>query len=166
MAQGQSPALSPDTAERYRRVVQMRAAGVTFDRIANELGYASRSGAKEAYDTALRSWGREAVDDLRVLEGERIDELWRRLFTRMLEEGEQEEPLEVHDFVNLISTAVRLSKRRSELFGLDAPRQHMITGPEGGPIELVTDIGELLKERLDEIAARSQPKDAPHAIAD
>ena len=58
MAQGQSPALSPETAERYRQVVQMRATGLTFDRIAAELGYASRSGAKEAYDTALLSWGR------------------------------------------------------------------------------------------------------------
>lgn len=152
MAKGQSPALSPDTAERYRRVVNLRAAGLTFDRIASELGYASRSGAKEAYDRALELYGREEVDGLRVLEGERIDELWRRTFQRLLE-GEKEE-IQTVDFVNLISAAVRLSKRRADLFGLDAPRQHTITGAGGGPLEIVTDIGRILEERINAIADR------------
>tara|TARA_R110002020_G_scaffold128694_4_gene288406 strand:+ start:3348 stop:3830 length:483 start_codon:yes stop_codon:yes gene_type:complete len=144
MAKGQSPALSPETAERYRRVVQLRAAGLTFDRIANELGYASRSGAKEAYDAALKSWGTEAVSDLRVLEGERIDELWRRTYQRLLE-GEQEE-MDTSEFTGLLNTAIRLSKRRSEIFGIDAPRQMEITGLAGGAIE--TDVGAILRDRL------------------
>ena len=161
MARGQSPALSPETAERYRQVVQMRAAGLTFDRIAAELGYASRSGAKEAYDTALVSWGREAVDDLRVLEGERIDDLWRRTFSRLIQgdrepETEDDPPRQgVNDFVNLVVTAVRISQRRADLFGLDAPKQHAITGPAGGALR--TDVGDLLIARLEELRERQGP---------
>lgn len=152
MAKGQSPALSPETAERYRRVVQLRAAGLTFDRIANELGYASRSGAKEAYDAAIKSWGTEAVDDLRTLEGERIDELWRRTYQRLLA-GEQEE-MDTGEFTVLLNTAIRLSKRRSEIFGIDAPRQMEISGLAGGVLE--TDVGTLLRERLERIEQAQQ----------
>ena len=161
MAQGQSPALSPETAERYRQVVQMRAAGLTFDRIAAELGYASRSGAKEAYDTALLSWGREAVDDLRVLEGERIDDLWRRTFSRLIQgdrepETDDDPPrIGVNEFVNLVVTAVRVSQRRADLFGLDAPKQHAITGPQGGALR--TDVGDMLIARLEELRDRQGP---------
>jgi len=153
MARGQSPALSPETAERYRQVVQMRAAGLTFDRIAQELGYASRSGAKEAYDSALQSWGREAVDNLRVLEGERVDELWRRTFARLLEADRNQ--AEINEFLNIVMTAVRISKRRSELFGLDAPRQLEVTGAGGGAIR--TDIGDLLISRLEELREKQGP---------
>jgi hypothetical protein len=153
MAKGQSPALSPETAERYRQVVQMRAAGLTFDRIAQELGYASRSGAKEAYDAALNSWGREAVDNLRVLEGERVDELWRRTFARLLEADRNQ--AEVNEFLNIVMTAVRISKRRSELFGLDAPRQLEVSGLEGGAIR--TDVGDLLITRLAELRDKQGP---------
>ena len=155
MAKGQSPALSPETAERYRRVVQLRAAGFTFDRIASELGYASRSGAKEAYDAAIKSWGREEVNDLRVLEGELIDELWRRTCQRLLS-GEQEQ-IETHEFVQLMNTAVRLSKRRSELFGLDAPKSLEVSGLAGDPIE--TDVGLLLKARLEQIENAQQTRE-------
>ena len=51
-------------------------------------------------------------------------------------------------------SAIRISKRRADLFGLDAPRQHTITGPDGGALEFVTDIGAILQERLDAIADR------------
>lgn len=152
MAKGQTPALTPETAEKYRQVVRLKAAGLTFDAIANEVGYASRSGAKEAYDAALKLYGREEVDNLRVLEGERIDELWRRIFQRILR-AEQED-VETHEIVNLLNSAIRISKRRSDLFGLDAPRQHTITGPNGGALEFVTDIGAILEERLNAIADR------------
>ena len=89
-AKGTTPALDPETAQKYRQVVQYRAAGLTFDEIAERVGYRSRSGAKEAYDAALRWWGREAVDDLRTIEGERLESLWRKVFT---ENGETPAPV-------------------------------------------------------------------------
>ena len=137
---GQTPALTKDQADRYRRVVQLRTAGVTFDQIAESLGYASRSGAKEAYDAALRRWGREAVDEHRDLEDLRLEELWRRTFARIAEADGDDE------FVKLIGAAVRVSKRRADLLGLDAPRQVEVSGANGGAMR--TDVGEILRERL------------------
>jgi len=145
---GQTPALSKDTADKYRRVVQLRTAGVTFEQIAESLGYASRSGAKEAYDAALRRWGRSAIDEHRDLEELRLEELWRRTFARLAEVEDDDE------FVKLITAAVRVSKRRADLLGLDAPRQVEVAGRNGGAIR--TDIGEILRQRVAAIDAQRQ----------
>lgn len=142
-AKGTTPALDPETAQKYRQVVQYRAAGLTFDEIAERVGYRSRSGAKEAYDAALRWWGREAVDDLRTIEGERLESLWRKVFTEILSNPE----METGEMVQLVNAAVRVSARKSALFGLDAPRQVEVAGAGGGPV--VTDVGRILLERLD-----------------
>jgi len=146
MAKGQSPALSPETAERYRNVVRLRMAGLTFDEIAQQLGYASRSGAKEAYDTALSNWGRESVEQMRTVEGERLNELWRRTFTRLV----NADPDDVREFNALAQTAVRISSARSSLFGLDAPKQIELSGQDGSPIQV--DMAHLLVERIKEMA--------------
>lgn len=118
MPKGQKRALKPDTADRYRQVVQLKAAGLTFDEIAERVGYRSRSGAKEAYDAALRWWGTESVDQLRTVEGERLEQLWRRTFAKIIADPET-----TGELVALVNTAVRLSQRKSALFGLDAPEQ-------------------------------------------
>lgn len=141
MAKGQSKALTPDQAHKYREVVRLRAAGLTFDEIGNQLGYASRSGAKEAYDAALKYWGRESVDQLRTIEGERLEQLWRYTFGRILSN-----PDTTAEFVQLVNTAVRISGQRSSLFGLDAPKQVELTGENGGVIQ--TDVGRMLVERI------------------
>ena len=146
MAAGQSPALSPDTADKYRRVVNLRKAGLTFDQIASEVGYASRAGAKEAYDAALKWWGREEVDQLRLIEGERLDELWRRTYTRLI----NADPDDARTFIGLTQTAVRISSARSALYGLEAPKQVELTGENGGAIQV--DIAHVLVERIKEIA--------------
>ena len=57
MAKGQTPALTPEQAERYREVVRLRALGLTFEEIAERTGYADRSSAKNAYEAALRRYG-------------------------------------------------------------------------------------------------------------
>lgn len=145
MARGQTPALTPEQAERYREVIRLRTVGLKFHEIAERVGYASRSGAKEAYDAALRWWGREAVDDLRTIEGERTEELWRQTFARILSS-----PDSTNEFVALVNTAVKVSQRRAALYGLDAPRQVEISGEHGGPLR--TDVGEILLERIRALA--------------
>jgi hypothetical protein len=149
MAKGQTPALTPQQADRYREVVRLRAAGLTFDEIAERVNYKSRSGAKEAYDRALELYGREAVDSLRQLEGERLEQLWRYTFGRILSS-----PDSTHEFVSLVNSAVRISNSRASLFGLEAPRQLQVTGQDGGPIE--TDVGQILVERLRALGAGAE----------
>jgi len=145
MPKGQTPALKPEVAQRYRDVVRLKSAGMTFDDIADRVGYASRSGAKEAFDAALRWWGREAVDDMRTIEGERLEQLWRRVFGRILSNPD----MPSGEMIQLVNAAVKVSARKASLMGLDAPRQLEVTGAEGGAI--VTDVGQILLERLEQL---------------
>tara|TARA_R110000751_G_C13652601_1_gene468192 strand:+ start:245 stop:781 length:537 start_codon:yes stop_codon:yes gene_type:complete len=147
MPGGQTPALTPEIAGKYRKVVQLKTAGATFDEIAEQVGYSSRSGAKMAYDRALKWWGRETIDELRTVEGERLEQLWRKLFARILADGQ----LDVGEIALLVNSALRVSQRKSALFGLDAPRQVEIAGQNGDPI--ITDVGEMLRQRMAEAQA-------------
>jgi len=135
--------LTPEEADRYRQVVDLRRAGWTFDEIAQHVGYADRSGAKAAYDAALRRWGTQAVDDLRQSEGERIDQLWRRISAAIAQLGPE---ADANKLATLTNSAVRISGARRQLFGMDAPRQVEISGQNGGALR--TDVGEILRERL------------------
>lgn len=140
-------ALTPDEADRYRLVVELRRNGWTFDEIAEHVGYADRAGAKRAYDSALKRWGAKVVDDLRVSEGERLDQLWRRVITAIAQLGADAEP---KDLTALMNTAVKVSSARRQLFGLDVPRSVELTGANGGPIEL--DMSKVLFDRIRSLA--------------
>lgn len=148
---GNVVALTPDEADRYREVVDLRRAGWTFDEIAQHVGYASRSSAKQAYDAALARWGTEAVEEVRAAEGERLDQLWRRVAAAIAQLGGDADPKEL---ATLINSAVRLSQARRQLFGMDAPKQIELAGKGGGPVE--TDIGEVLRQRVAALDAARQ----------
>ena len=64
-------------AERQRRAVELRRAGLTFEAIAARLGYANGGGAHKAVMAALSRWGVGGVADLRQLEDDRLDALLR-----------------------------------------------------------------------------------------
>ena len=133
--------VDPDTAARYREVVRLRMVGLTFDHIAEQTGYADRSGAKRAYDIALERWAVETVEQQRIVQSERLDDLWRRVF-REIAQGDLDQ----------VDRALRIEKRRAELWGLDAPQQHQLSGVDGAPIEIATDVGAIIRERLDRMA--------------
>ena len=154
--------LTPEVAAKYRQVVTMRANGATFEAIADRVGYAGRQGAYDAYRAALKWWGKDGVEEARQLESERLDRLHAST-TAMLQAAERE-AVEVRynadgteertitfapDVLSAVNTAVNISRRRSSLLGLDAPRQVEVAGADGGPV--VTDIGELLRERMEAV---------------
>ena len=147
-AKGTTPALTPDQAAKYDQVVQLKIIGRTFDEIAQVVGYADRSGAKRAYDAALKRMGREAVEEVRQLEHLRLENLWASASAKLLALPDNE----LNGFLQIQAQLLRISARRSGLLGLDAPRQVEITGAGGGPIR--TDIGEVLRERADAIKSR------------
>jgi hypothetical protein len=142
---------TPEVLERYEEVVRLRSLGLSFQQIADRVGYAGRQGAMEAYKQAIKMWGNEAVEEMRTLENERIDHLWRTTIGQL--ERAQREQAEPETIMRIIATANNLSKRRSTLCGLDAPRQVELTGADGGAIE--TDIGQMLKDRLQQLQSRS-----------
>lgn len=137
--------LTPDVAAKYREVVRLRTMGVTFDDIAERVGYKSRGAAYEAYRAALRWWGAAPVTEARQLEEERLEVLWRTAMAR-LQLAQTSEESDTGEVLSVLNTAVNLMKRKAALLGLDAPRQVELAGTLETSVE--TDIGELLKERI------------------
>ena len=129
--------LTPETADRYRRVLELRVAGHTFDNIATMVGYQGRQSAKKAYDAALERWAIESVQQQRIIQNERLDALWRVAFGAV-QKGR----------LNLIDTCLKIEKRRADLWGLDG---HPSAEPKDVEKE---DVGKILKERLDALHKR------------
>ena len=154
--------LTPETAAKYREVLRLRVLGFTFDSIAEQVGYNSRSGAFEAYRAALKWWSTEEVSEARQFENERLERLWLSSMQQLVA-AERECLQEVVDkdgnvqrqstYSQDVQTAIfgagRLSDKKRGLLGLDAPKQLEVTGLDGGPI--VTDIGEVLRQTMEEV---------------
>lgn len=138
--------LPPQTIEKYLKVWNARVAGLTFDEIAKLLDYADRSGAKRAFDAAAERYETESVEQQRVVQNERLDHLWKRIMTR-LDSGD----------LSVADTALRIEKRRAELWGLDAPRRTEITGKDGDAIE-VDFVSDLLA-KIDDMEQASEAAD-------
>jgi hypothetical protein len=136
---------TPEVAAKYREVVRLRTLGVTFDDIAERVGYNSRGGAHDAYRAAIKWWASTPVDEARALEDERLEHLWRSVMARLQVAQNRPEP-DTAEVVTVLNTAVNVMKRKASLLGLDAPRQVELAGVNGGPI--ATDVGELLRERI------------------
>jgi hypothetical protein len=97
-------------AERQKRALELRAGGASFDAIAAELGYGSRSGAHKAVLTGLRATLREPADELRTLELERLDAMLAAIW-----------PSVQRGHLASIDRALAIQERRARYLGLDAP---------------------------------------------
>jgi hypothetical protein len=97
-------------AEKERQALDLRKAGVTFEQIANKLGYSDRSGAAKAVRRALTDTIQEPADELRRLECERLDTLLRALW-----------PAAISGKWLAIDRCLSIMDRRARLLGLDAP---------------------------------------------
>ena len=135
--------IDPQTAARHRRVVELRIAGLTFDEIATDIGYAGRQSAKKAYDTALRRWAIEGVEQQRIIQSARLDTLWQFAY----------EAVQAGD-LSQIGNCLRIEKRRAELWGLDQPRTHHLRVE---PPAFDTRPGDLLLKKLEELRERQGP---------
>ncbi|NDB57289.1 hypothetical protein EB001_02385, partial [bacterium] len=65
--------LNPTTLEKEAKVLELRRGGLTFDMIAERLGYASASGAHKAYVTACNRIIYADVVETRKVEMDRLD---------------------------------------------------------------------------------------------
>jgi DNA-binding transcriptional MerR regulator len=104
--------------ERQRQALELRKAGVSFVKIAELLGY--RAGAFEAVKAALKRTLQQPADDLRKLEGERLDMAMQAIAARV-RQGD----------LGAIDRWLRCCESRRKLDGLDAPQKHALTDPEG-----------------------------------
>lgn len=126
--------IEPDTLEKWRKVWMLRSVGLTFEEIAQAVGYADKSGALRAYRSFAEHYAKETVEEMRLLQHERLDMLLRPAMRR-LNEGD----------LHWIDVILKIERRRSELFGLDAPKRTEITGQDGEAIE-IDFAGEILRK--------------------
>jgi len=95
-------------AEKKVRALELRREGKDFRHIARELGWKSHTSAYEAVVKGLRETMQEPADELRKVESERLDWLWRKVEERM-----------DTDHLWAVDRGLKVMERRASLFGLD-----------------------------------------------
>lgn len=112
-----------NAAERQAAAIRLRRNGWSYDRIAEELGYADKSGAYKAVMAALQATLKEPAEELRTLELKRLDAAVD-LALREID----------NDNLAAVDKLIRIMERRAALLGLDAPKR--VAAEVDGPIEL------------------------------
>lgn len=114
---------SPELVEKEIKVLELRRAGLTWQRIAEETGYADHTGAYAAYKRAIKRTQQQPADELREQELDRIDRLQLALWPKAMK-GEYQ----------AVNSIIRILERRAKLLGLDAPSiiKQEVTTWEGG----------------------------------
>ena len=133
-----------DTLRRETKVMELRAQGWTWQRIADEVGYASASAAKTAFDNAIKRTMQPVADEVRTLELERLD----RFLSYLWDKIEQGDPV-------AIDKGLKIMDRRAKYLGLDAPikQQVEVTTFEGGS-ELDREVARLAQLLTDSASSR------------
>lgn len=114
--------VKPETLEKERKVLEYRRGGLTFDLIAERLGYASASGAHKAYLSACNRIVYEDVVQVRKSEMDRLDiaqaAIWGDLTdTVNVDAGTR---------ARLVLALVKIMERRARLLGLDMPTKAQV----------------------------------------
>ena len=107
MGNNNSPA-AIEATERQVEALFLRKQGFSFQAIADELGFASRSGAYEAVKAGMDKTLREPAEEVRQLELARLDGMLESIYQKA-----------ANGNLYAIAAALRISERRSRLLGLD-----------------------------------------------
>ena len=101
--------------EKGRQAINLRMSGATIKQIANQLGYASESGAYKALMRELKETTQEMGESTEAGRQRELRRLDQMLFPiwNSVRAGDQQ----------AINTALRIQERRASLLGLDAPKQ-------------------------------------------
>lgn len=103
-----TPPPSAETLARESHVLELRRAGVSFPRIAEELGLYDRSQAHKIYRRALERVHAEPAAEIRDLEADRLDRLQVKVWTKALT-GD----------LHAVDRVLSIMTRRAKLLGLD-----------------------------------------------
>ena len=105
--------------ERQRQALELRLAGVTFDRIAETVGFRSPQAAYDSVKRAMAAIPRPAAEELRALDLERLDRLLLTIWPRALG-GD----------VNYIDRSLRILSQRARLMGYDVNPEPGVSGQQ------------------------------------
>ncbi|MEV6081122.1 hypothetical protein AB0L80_39430 [Streptomyces sp. NPDC052069] len=144
------------TAQRAAQAAELRSKGWTYPRIAAELGYGHRADAYNAVKKVLEDTVREAGENVRALELERLDRLEAAANEVLEREHVTVSNGRVIDLngaplpddgpvLAAIDRLLKIQERRARLLGLDAPTKQAISiSPERAAAleQLVEELGE------------------------
>lgn len=129
------------TAQRRARALALKVAGVDYETIAQQLGYASRGAAYTDIDRALLQRKRdlaEGADLAAALELERLDAMERAGWAvvrrrhvlvsqgRVMTDDDGRPMLDDGPTLEAIDRLLKIQVRRAKLRGLDAPTKHEV----------------------------------------
>jgi arginyl-tRNA synthetase len=101
------------TAEKQRKAVELRKAGLGYQEIADQIGYTHASAAYKAVRAALRALVKEPAEEVLALELARLDAMLAGIWLDARKGN-----------VLKIDRALKIMQRRADLLGLDAPKRH------------------------------------------
>ena len=143
----------PEVLQREAEVVKLRRGGLTWDMIADRVGYASPSAAHAAYQRASKRIVQDDIEAIRKIETERLDIMQSAVWGQVL-----------NGSIPAVMAVVRIQERRARLLGLDQPfkQQIEVTSYDGNSIDReVARLVELLDSSsqgaLDTSAGQSEP---------
>lgn len=131
--------------ERESRVLQLRIAGASFDRIAGAVGYTDRGGAYKAYQRALARVHAEPAAELREVASARLDQMLSSVWAKA-----------VKGDLAAVDRVLKIEERRAKLFGLDSPTRLSVDASTLGE-----EIAKLLDSLSGHPAAPRPPDDDP-----
>lgn len=133
---GKAGRREPDQVARDNRAVELRRRHLTYDQIAVEMGYASKSSAYAAVKRGLADSVQESNDEVRQQEVDRLDELARRalrviMTTHYRVSGKAiirdpqsgEALIDDQPVLNGINSLLKIMERRASLLGIDAVKR-------------------------------------------
>lgn len=114
--------VKPETLEKERKVLEYRRGGLTFDLIAERLGYASASGAHKAYLSACNRIVYEDVVEVRKSEMDRLDIAQAAIWGDLTDTVN----VDANTRARLVLALIKIMERRARLLGLDMPTKAQI----------------------------------------
>lgn len=114
--------VKPETLEKERKVLEYRRGGLTFDLIADRLGYASASGAHKAYLSACNRIVYEDVVEVRKSEMDRLDIAQAAIWGDLTDT----QNVDANTRARLVMALMKIMERRARLLGLDMPTKAQV----------------------------------------
>ena len=102
--------------ERMRQAWELRKAGVSYDDIAQRLGYKDKSGAYKAVKSVMDRVVQETGKELQLLHAERLNSMLMIAY-RNAQQGD----------LRAVDTVLRIMERQAALTGIDAPKETATT---------------------------------------
>lgn len=156
------------TVARDAEAAQLRANGLTYQAIADQLDYSHRDLARRAVERALAATVREPTDELRQLELIRLDALWVEAVKVMTTEHitvNNGRVIEVDGVplkddgptLSAIDRLLKIMERRAKLVGLDSPAKVEVMTLDALDREIEKLTTELGRAEADEAPAGEGP---------